>query len=1351
MSCWTSSTPRWKRTARAASPRSSRRGVIGMADEAQLRSYLKRVTIELAEERKRQHAHLHEPIAIVGMACRYPGGADSPEGLWQLLAEGREGIGEFPADRGWDLERLYDPDPDRPGTSYAREGGYLYDSGDFDAEFFGISPREALAMDPQQRLLLEASWEALESAGIDPGSLHGEPAGVFAGMMASDYGARFPHVPAELEGYFGVGNATSVVSGRVAYSLGLQGPAMTIDTACSSSLVAMHLAAGALRDGECSLALAGGVTVLSTPSPLVEFSRQRGLAPDGRCKAFAEAADGVGWSEGVGMLVLERLSEAQRAGHPILATIRGSAVNQDGASNGLTAPNGPSQERVIRQALANARLSAQDIDAVEGHGTGTTLGDPIEAGALLATYGQDRERPLKLGSLKSNIGHTQAAAGVGGVIKTVMAMREGVLPKTLHLDAPSSKVEWEQGKIELLAEAEPWQTNGSPRRAAVSSFGISGTNAHLILEQGPEPAGDREGKEAGEGEERALPGPLALPLSAKSQPALREQGARLASHLRANPDLDLTDVAFSLATSRASLEHRAVLIGKDREALLGELAALAEGADAPGVIQGLARAEQRPVFLFPGQGAQHPQMAVELLDRSPAFARRMRECEQALEPHVDWTLTEILREAQGEWLDRLDILQPALFAVMVSLAQLWRELGVEPAAVAGHSQGEIAAAHIAGGLSLEDAARVVALRAKALTKLAGKGGMLSVSLSVEELSKRLRPFGERLSLAVINGPASLVVSGELGALEQLRASCVKDGVRAKPIAVDYASHSVQIEDLREELEEAFAPIAPQSGEIPFCSTVTGELIDTAELGPSYWYRNLRETVRFAPVLDSLLEQGHRTLIEIGPHPVLALGAQEAIDARPEAEGSAVIGTLQREDDGPERFTRSLAAAHAAGAPVDWQAAFKGAGAKTVPLPTYPFQRKRYWLPASGGGGDLAGAGLDDPEHPLLGAVIEDPQGEGLVMSGRVSLQTHPWLADHAVAESVILPGTAFLELAMRAGRQCGCELLEELTLQAPLILPEQGAVQIQVAVSEPDQQGARELSIHSRPESGAEEQAPQWTAHAAGSLAPDQGEAQEPLGAWPPAGAEPLALTDLYERLAEIGLEYGPAFQGLSAAWQDGEDLYAEVSLPAEHHDQARRFLIHPALLDAALHPIALAAISAEANAELRLPFAWSEVALAGGAITELRVKVCGAGADQASLMLADGAGAPLARIGSLRTRPLDPSQLNAARRRPEGLFEIEWKEVSSAAGSPPAELKALDPGERAEPTAPARAAMEVVQAWLSSERHPEQRLAILTRGAVGVGEEESPDPALAGAWALLCSAQSAHPERFVLIDSDAS
>ena len=948
-----------------------------------------------------------EPIAIVGMACRYPGGVDSPEALWRLVAEGRDGVSEFPSDRGWDLERLYDPDPDKPGTSYAKEGGFIADVADFDAEFFGIGPREALAMDPQQRLLLEASWEALEDAGIDPASLRGAQAGVFAGLIAAPYGFG---AGVELEGYLATGLSASVASGRVAYTLGLEGPAMTVDTACSSSLVAIHLAAQALRGGECDLALAGGSTVLARPGTFTEFARQRGLAPDGRCKSFAEAADGAGFSEGVGALVLCRLSEARRRGHPVLATIRGSAVNQDGASNGLTAPNGPSQERVIAQALANARLEAKDIDAVEAHGTGTTLGDPIEAGALLATYGQDRERPLLLGSIKSNIGHTAAAAGVAGVIKMTMAMREGLLPRTLHVDSPSSHVDWEAGEVELLTEQRPWEANGRPRRAGVSSFGISGTNAHLILEQAPEPSGQEATPSSPEDSpESILPGgPIPIPLSAKSEPALEQAAGRLASRVEADPELSPTDLAYSLATGRASFPHRAVAVAGDREELLGTLAAIATGEPAPGLARGLARGEARPVFLFPGQGSQHPRMALDLYRDSPVFARHIDRCEQALAPFVDWSLTEVLADPEGKWMQRLDIVQPALFAVMVSLAELWRACGVEPALVVGHSQGEIAAAHIAGALSLDDAARVIALRAKAMTKIAGEGAMASVSLPA---SGALRAPGgprRRAPLAAINGPAQTVVAGQPEALEDFLSACEADGVRAQRIAVDYAAHSAQIDSLERELLEAFAPISPQSSRIPFHSTVSGEQIDTAQLGAEYWYRNLRETVRFEPVLRALLEAGRRAFIEIGPHPVLAFGAQESIDAAPGHESAAILGTLRREEGGPGRFALSLAEAHAAGAQLDWEALFAGSGAKRVPLPTYPFQRRRFWIEGGMQAADASAIGLADPEHPLLGAALEGPEGESLTLTGRLSLKSHPWLADHAVAGNVLLPGTAFL-------------------------------------------------------------------------------------------------------------------------------------------------------------------------------------------------------------------------------------------------------------------------------------------------------------------------------------------------------
>ncbi len=1285
-----------------------------------------------------------EPIAIVGMACRYPGGVSSPDELWQLVAEGRDGISGFPADRGWDLERLYDPDGAEAGTSYTREGGFLAEAGDFDAEFFGISPREALVTDPQQRLLLESCWEALEDAGIDPASLRKTQTGVFAGVMYQDYG------PA-------AGTTSSIVSGRVSYTLGLEGPAITVDTACSSSLVAMHLASQALRQGECTLALAGGVTTLATPGVFVEFSRQRGLAPNGRSKSFAEAADGAGFAEGVGTLVLERLSDAKRNGHPVLATIKGSAVNQDGASNGLTAPNGPSQERVIRQALANARLEAKDVDAVEAHGTGTTLGDPIEAGALLATYGQGREQPLRLGAIKSNIGHTQAASGVAGVIKMTQALREGVLPKTLHVDAPSSKVDWEAGEIELLTEQLPWETDGRPRRAGVSSFGVSGTNAHVILEEAPEAAPvAAETGEDGEGTAQPLATPIPLLLSAKAEPALADAAERLVTHLEQNPDLDPTDVAYSLATTRSAFEHRAVVLGADRDRLLASLTSLAEGKDTPSIAKGSARRQHQPVFLFPGQGAQAQGMALELIESSPAFASHMTACEEALAPHVEWSLTEVLREEDAKWLDRLDIVQPALFAVMVSLARLWRQCGVKPAAVVGHSQGEIAAAHISGALSLEDAALIIAERGKAMGKIAGEGGMLSVSLSPEQLTPYTEPLAERVSLAAINGPASLVLSGDPEALDGIQASCESDGVRAQRIAVDYAAHSSQIEALEEELLSAFAPISPQSAEIPLHSTVTGEQVDTAELGPSYWYRNLRQTVLLEPVLRSLLDAGRRAFIEIGPHPVVGFGAQETIeDALQDPEEAVLLSTLRREEGGAERFALSLAQAHAAGVAVDWEAFFKGARAKRVPLPTYPFQRERYWLNISAGLADASSIGLTAAGHPLLGAAVDlagDPD-EGILLTGRLSLATHPWLADHAVAGAALLPATAFLELALRAAEQVGAETVEELTLLAPLILPETGAVALQVTVSGSGEAGSREISIHSRAEGGDGE----WAQHATGTLSEQPAPTPEPLDSWPPAGAEPVEVEYLYDLFAEVGVEYGPAFQGLTAAWRDGERIYAEVSLPEELAHEAQGFGIHPALLDSALQSALLTKLDEQAGRGVDFPFSWRGVALAAVGATQLRVRLTSAG-ETVALQLADGEGAAVATVDSLTFRQQDPSQLQGMGQGREGLLGLEWAEVPlTERDSALAEVETAscetdgDAGSAEAARAAVRSALEAIQQWLSDESKAESRLALVTEGAMAVAGDGPPDPAAAAIWGLVRSAQSEHPGRFALIDTDGS
>jgi acyl transferase domain-containing protein/acyl carrier protein len=1372
-----------------------------MADEEQLRSYLKRVTIELAEERKRQHAYRHEPIAIVGMACRYPGAVSSPEQLWELVAAGGDAISSFPEDRGWDLDGLYDPDPDpdQPGTSYSREGGFLDDAAGFDAGFFGIGPREALAADPQQRLLLEVSWEALERAGVDPDSLRGQPAGVFAGVMYHDYGTRSNDGIEQLEGYFATGLAGSVASGRIAYTFGLEGPAVTLDTACSSSLVAIHLAAQALRSGECNLALAGGVTVLALPGAFTEFSRQRGLAPDGRCKSFAESADGVGWGEGAGMLVLERLSDAQAKDHPILATIRGSAVNQDGASNGLSSPNGPSQERVIRQALANARLAPKDVDAVEAHGTGTTLGDPIEAGALLSVYGQERETPLRLGTVKSNIGHAQAAAGVAGVIKTVMAMREGVLPKTLHVDAPSTKVDWGRGGVELLSEAAPWPTSAAPRRAGVSSFGISGTNAHLILEGAPE----QEEAEAPEGRDgsglgASLPGPIPLVLSAKSEGALQAAAGRLASHLRENPELDPTDVAYSLATTRARFAHRAAALGGDRNELLDRLDALGRGE--PVAATALGRALPGGLaYLFTGQGSQRAAMGRELYESQPVFAEALdaafAELDQAMERPLEEVLFAAPGSAEAELLDHTAYAQPALFAVEVSLFRLLESWGLRPDLLAGHSIGEIVAAHVAGVLSLADAAKLVAARGRLMGALPAGGAMVAIEATEAELVEWLAGREEQLAIAAVNGPRATVLSGAGESIERAQAEWEEQGKKTKRLTVSHAFHSHLIDPMLGEFERIASGLTYEEPRVPIVSSLSGELL-SADLAtdPRYWTSQAREPVRFAAAVAALAAQGATTFVELGPDPVLSAMAAECL---PDGEAEiTLISTLREGRSEPEALALSLAAAHAAGAEIDWPAFFAGSAAKAVPLPTYPFQRQRYWLEASNGPADAGSIGQSDPGHPLLGAVIEDPQGEGLTLTGRLSLQSHPWLNDHAVAGTVLLPGTAFLELALAAGKEVDFELLEELTLEAPLILPERGAVQIQVSLAGPEEDGRRAVSIHSRAEV-TDEEAGEWTCHARGALVAglDDPEPVEPIGAWPPEGAQPLDLELVYERLAEAGFEYGPAFQGLVAAWQGGEDLYAEVSLPAEQLDQARGFSVHPALFDAATHAGSDRSFEGGAESGFRalLPFAWQGVRVSSAGRSSLRVRLTVAG-DGGALSAFDEAGNRVVSVSSLLSRPVDPAMLQAAARRRLPLHRTEWVELGPdqaggdecpsaailgeveiggvdgerhpdlrallgaiAGGDPAPAVLVVDERAAEEGRLPdsahvrARRIFDLVRSLLLVEQLQGCRLCLLTSGAVAARDGESPELSAAPLWGLLRSAHSEHPGRFALIDSDDS
>jgi malonyl CoA-acyl carrier protein transacylase len=1313
-----------------------------MPTERDLPSYLRRVTIELAEERRRLHAYRHEPIAIVGMSCRYPGGVGSPDELWQLVAEGRDAIAGFPADRGWDLESLYHPDPDHLGTSYSREGGFLAEPGHFDPDFFGISPREALVLDPQQRLLLEGAWEALEAAGIDPGSLHGSQTGVFAGVAHGDYAIGGAELHPELEAALAAGPLASVVSGRISYTLGLEGPAISVDTACSSSLVALHLAAQALRGGECSLALAGGVTVLASPGLFIALSRQRGLAPDGRCKSFAEAADGTSWSEGVGMLALERLSDAEANGHPVLAVIRGSAVNQDGASNGLTAPNGPSQERVIRQALANARLTPQDIDAVEAHGTGTVLGDPIEAGALLAVYGQERARPLKLGSLKSNIGHSLAAAGVGGVIKTVMAMREGLLPKTLHVDAPSSHVDWSRGAVELLTEAEPWIANGDARRAAVSSFGISGTNAHLILEQAPSP----EPTEANGGEgPAALPTSIPFPLSARSEPALRAQAGRLISHLKDDPELRPIDLAYSLATTRAAFEQRAVLFGTERKELQGALAELAAGRPGPETITANARSG-RLCFLFSGQGSQRLGMGKELHETHPTYAEAFDRACELFDQELEVPLAEVIfgtHPRAAELLGHTSYAQPALFVTELALYRLLEAKGLEPDLLAGHSIGEIAAAHIAGVFTLPDAVKAVGARAALMGALPQGGAMLALGATEAEATEAIAEQGQELSIAAINSPTSVVLSGTEAQIDAAEAHWGEQGKKTKRLAVSHAFHSPLMEPMLEPFSEVLEGIELSPPKIPVISNLSGEPLSPEQAtDPAYWVAHVRQTVRFSDCVEALASRGASALVEVGPGNALAAMAAECL--QDEENPPQVIATLREGKAGPEAANRAIGAAHAAGAKLDWETFFKGTAAKAVSLPTYPFQRKRYWLSAGSGGADATAIGQRTAEHPLLGAVVEDPRGEGLTLTGRISVQSHPWLADHAITATVILPGTAFLELALRAAQEVDAQSVEELTLQAPLLVPQEAAVALQVNIG-PEEQGRREISIHSRPE-GADQE---WATNASGTLAAEALPAPAPMAQWPPPGAEPLEVEFLYDRLAEAGFDFGPAFQGVRAAWRDGEEIYAEVSLDQERSAEAQRFGIHPALLDAALHAGLLDVERTE------LPFTFSAVSVLGLGPTALRVKISPAEKDELAISLADAAGTPLGQIGSLALRAPDPAQLSAVKR---GLMELTWREISPPTTTPgdTPELFHCRPDPEISPPEAAlaltEAALTALQESLGKEDQQEHQgpvLAFLTEGAIAADEGESADPAAAAVWGLVRSAQSEHPGRFALIDSD--
>ncbi|GAA3803557.1 hypothetical protein GCM10023083_43410 [Streptomyces phyllanthi] len=1348
------------------------------------------------------------PIAVVGLDCRFAGTATSPDGLWKMLVAGEYAAADLPLDRGWVMDGLYNPDPDVEGTTYVRKAGFLDDVAGFDAEFFGIGPREASAMDPQQRLLLESTWHALERARISPDSLRGSGTGVYVGLNDSAYGQLAQDGLSGLESYLLTGTHASVAAGRVSYLLGLHGPALTVDTACSSSLVALHLATQALRRGECETALVASASVISSTRTLLWFSRLKAFAADGRSKAFAEEADGFAPAEGVAALVLMPLERAQEQGRPVLAVIRGSALNEDGASARLTTPNGAAQQAVIAAALRDAGLRPHDVGVIEAHGPGTPAGDPVEAASLLEAYARHRTPgdPLWIGSVKTNIGHTLATSGLAGVVKMVLALQHEYLPATLHAENPSPAIDWSSGTMRLLQQPRPWPPGPRPRRAGLLSYGISGTNAHVVLEEAPVQRDGADGAKApegdggprGDGDPRGDGGPCVWVLSGATEAALRVQAGNMARHVRGLSVVDPADVGWSLAVTRSHLSQRGAVVGHKVDDLLAGLEALAQGEPSETVARGRALPGSAPVFVFPGQGAQWTGMGAALMDASPFFAAAVRRCSRALQPWLDFDVVDAVRGQLDEGaMERSDVVQPTLFTMYVALAELWCAHGVRPAAVIGHSQGEIAAAHIAGALSLEEAARIVALRSRALRNVTGSGAMASLAAPAEAVEQMLAAWDGRVEVAVVNSPAATVVAGEATAIAELAVHCEQHGVPVQRLPVDYASHSHQMDSVREEILAALADVSPAPGHTEVISSTIGGPIESAAMDTEYWYRNLRDPVHFDAAVRHAFSQGHRQFIEVSPHPVLTAAIGDLL-AEDGIQGSATP-TLRRGRGDLTAFTTSLAQAVAHGATADWGVLYPEA--QEIDLPVYPFQHQRHWLPTTADRAALPAAGLDPVGHPWLVAAMDLPDG-GSVCTGRLSRTAQPWLSGHQVHGAALLPATGMLELLLQGADHVRCARLDDVVLHAPLVLPSQGAVEVQVHCAAASPNGHHTLSLHSRTRLGT------WTRHATATAVPvaDDDTAQGPTPyetvCPAPADAEAVPLEDFYTALEARGYQYGSDFRNLRSLWRGGGVAHADVALDAVHHAAARHFHVHPALLDAALHPLVTEVVVEDGLTSL--PYAIGSVQVMTRGVSSARSTVSLSADGSVHVRLTDAAGQVVARIQDLHTRPVATRALRAALNAADpAVFQPVWQPVSlpsavadvskwaaiTHASDLPAHTRhtdvaalttALDSGLRPPEavlldcrtgtSSPARHTVDSadsadavdVHARLSELLHSVQhhltapclqqtRLVVLVQGACSTSlAAPAPDPVAAACAGLIRTALNEHPGRLQLIDLDA-